>query len=66
MYHYYTRDLKHIRYPKIKGLAIDLFRKQIAFFKANFNAIRLLIIFASGDEESQDLSLVLCEPANIQ
>ena len=40
MYHY-TRDLKHSRYPKIKGLDIDLFRKQIAFFKANFNVIRM-------------------------
>lgn len=40
MYHY-TRDLKHSRYPSIKGLDVDLFRKQIAFFKANFNVVRM-------------------------
>ena len=27
MYHY-TRDLKHSRYPEIKGLDVSLFRKQ--------------------------------------
>lgn len=40
MYHY-TRDLKHSRYPGIKGLDIDLFRRQMEFFKANCNVIRM-------------------------
>lgn len=40
MYHY-TRDLRHSRYPEIKGLDIDLFRRQIEFFKANFNVVRM-------------------------
>lgn len=30
MYHY-TRDLKHSRYPEIKGLDVGLFRKQMEF-----------------------------------
>lgn len=40
MYHY-TRDLKHSRYPKIKGLDISLFRQQIEFFKEKFNVVRM-------------------------
>ena len=40
MYHY-TRDLKHSRYPKIKGLDVELFRKQIYFFKENFTVVMM-------------------------
>ena len=40
MYHY-VRDLQHSRYPLIKGLEVDLFRKQMVFFKENFNVIRM-------------------------
>lgn len=40
MYHY-TRDLKHSRYPEIKGLDIPLFKKQMEFFKDNFNVVRM-------------------------
>ena len=40
MYHY-TRDLQHSRYPAIKGLDINLFRKQMTFFKENFNVVRM-------------------------
>ena len=40
MYHY-TRDLVHSRYPEIKGMDIPLFRKQMEFFKANFNVVRM-------------------------
>lgn len=40
MYHY-IRDLKNSRYPKIKGLDINLFRKQILFFKEKFNAVTM-------------------------
>lgn len=38
MYHY-IRNLVNSRYPNIKGLDIQLFRQQIAFFKQNFNII---------------------------
>ena len=40
MYHY-TRDLKHSRYPEIKGLDVALFREQIAFFREHFNVVRM-------------------------
>ncbi len=40
MYHY-TRDLEHSRYPGIKGMNVDLFRRQMEFFKANCNVIRM-------------------------
>lgn len=40
MYHY-TRDLKHSRYPEIKGLDVNLFREQIAFIKSNFNIVTM-------------------------
>lgn len=40
MYHY-TRDLVHSRYPKIKGLDINLFREQIAFLKKNFDIVTM-------------------------
>lgn len=40
MYHY-TRDLKHSRYPGIKGLDFELFRKQLEFFRENFNVVRM-------------------------
>ena len=39
MYHY-VRDLKYSRYPKIKGLDIKLFKKQIQFFKNNYHFVR--------------------------
>lgn len=40
MYHY-VRDLKHSRYPQIKGLDISLFREQIYYFKRNFNVVTM-------------------------
>lgn len=40
MYHY-TRDLKHSRYPEIKGLDVNLFREQIAFMKSSFNIVTM-------------------------
>lgn len=40
MYHY-TRDLKHSRYPEIKGLDQSLFRQQIEFMKDNFNIVTM-------------------------
>lgn len=40
MYHY-TRDLKHSRYPEIKGMDISLFRQQIEYMKGNFNIVTM-------------------------
>lgn len=40
MYHY-IRDLKHSRYPEIKGLDKSLFREQIEFMKNNFNIVTM-------------------------
>lgn len=40
MYHY-TRDLRHSRYPDIKGMDIPLFRKQMEFFRENCNVVRM-------------------------
>lgn len=40
MYHY-TRDLKHSRYPGIKGLDLHLFRQQIQYMKENFNIVTM-------------------------
>jgi peptidoglycan/xylan/chitin deacetylase (PgdA/CDA1 family) len=38
MYHY-VRELKHSRFPEIKGLAIDLFKQQIAYIKKYYTVI---------------------------
>ena len=40
MFHY-TRDLANSRYPKIKGLDVELFKKQLDFFAANFNVVTM-------------------------
>ena len=40
MYHY-TRDLKHSRYPEIKGLDVSMFREQIEFMKQQFNIVSM-------------------------
>lgn len=48
MYHY-VRDLKHSRYPGIKGLDIELFRQQIDFLKENFSIITMEEMLAAVD-----------------
>lgn len=48
MYHY-VRDLNHSRYPDIKGMDIELFRRQIAFLKANFSVVRMEEVLAALD-----------------
>ena len=40
MYHY-VRDLKHSRYPEIKGLDVSLFRQQIEFMKEHFSIVTM-------------------------
>ncbi|MDE6025344.1 MAG: polysaccharide deacetylase family protein [Lachnospiraceae bacterium] len=48
MYHY-VRELKNSRYPGIKGMDIKLFRKQIAFFKQNFNIVTMEQVIDASD-----------------
>lgn len=40
MYHY-VRDLRHSRYPEIKGLDFELFKKQIRYLKENFHIVTM-------------------------
>lgn len=40
MYHY-TRDLKHSRYPEIRGMDYMLFRQQIGYVKEHFNVVTM-------------------------
>lgn len=47
MYHY-VRDLKHSRYPDIKGMDIELFRQQIDFLKTNFTIVTMEEVLAAG------------------
>ena len=60
MYHY-TRDLVHSRYPGIKGLDIELFKKQIEFMKANFSIVTMEQVIASikGEEILPENALLL-------
>ena len=54
MYHY-IRDLKNSRYPNIKGLDIEKFKKQIKFFKENYNFVRIedLIEYYKNPKEKE-------------
>jgi len=60
MYHY-TRDLKHSRYPNIKGLDLDLFKQQLNFFEQNFSVVRMedVIEAVNGGNELPDNALLL-------
>lgn len=52
MYHY-VRELKHSRYPEIKGLAVDDFKEQIAYLKKYYypiSAYDLMNAVESGSE----------------
>lgn len=40
MYHY-TRDLRHSRYPQIKGMDTLLFRQQLEYMKNKFNFVTM-------------------------
>lgn len=60
MYHY-TRDLKHSRYPEIKGLDSSLFRQQIEYMKNNFNIVTMeqVIDAVEGKVELPEKALLL-------
>lgn len=38
MYHY-VRDLKHSRYPEIKGCDVRLFKEQVKFLQKHYNFV---------------------------
>lgn len=52
MYHY-TRELKHSRYPEIKGLDISLFRGQVEFMKNNFNVVTMEQVIDAVEGKSE-------------
>ena len=60
MYHY-TRDLKHSRYPRIQGLDVSLFDKQIEFLSNNFNVVTMeqVIDAATNHGELPEKALLL-------
>lgn len=60
MYHY-TRDLKHSRYPEIKGLDLALFRQQTQYMKENFNIVTVeqVISVVEGSCDILDNALLL-------
>lgn len=39
--YYYVRDLKHSRYPSIKGMNVSQFRNQMEFFRENFHVVTM-------------------------
>lgn len=47
MYHY-VRDLKHSRYPSIKGLDVALFREQVAFLKKHYSFVTVEDVIAAA------------------
>ena len=48
MYHY-VRELKHSRYPDIKGLEMTLFKEQIAYLKKNYIFVTMEQVIDSID-----------------
>lgn len=52
MYHY-TRDLKHSRYPEIKGLDVPLFRQQIEYFKSHFSVVTMEDVIDSVERKTE-------------
>jgi peptidoglycan/xylan/chitin deacetylase (PgdA/CDA1 family) len=60
MYHF-VRDLRHSRYPEIKGLTIDQFKEQIEYIQKYYHLIRMedLISAVSGGDSLPPNSLLL-------
>lgn len=54
MYHY-VRGLKDSRYPNIKGLDYELFKKQIDFFETNYNVVTMEDVIAAKHSSKQIL-----------
>lgn len=58
MYHY-TRDLKHSRYPEIKGLDLPLFREQIHYFKDNFNVVTMEQVIDAAERKMNEFQAAM-------
>jgi peptidoglycan/xylan/chitin deacetylase (PgdA/CDA1 family) len=61
MYHF-VRDLKHSRYPEIKGLSLEEFKGQIAYIRRYYNVIRvpeLLAVLESPDQSLPPRAVLL-------
>lgn len=60
MYHY-VRDLRHSRYPGIKGLDISLFYEQIAYLKKNYAFITMEMLIDAIENKTSlpDKALLL-------
>ena len=52
MYHY-VRDLKHSRYPAIKGLDVNLFKEQLSFLKKHYNFVTVEEVIAASKGEGK-------------
>lgn len=51
MYHF-VRDLKHSRYPQIKGLDLKLFREQIEYLGIHYNFITMEMLIDAIDKNT--------------
>lgn len=61
MYHY-VRDLVHSRYPRIKGLQMELFREQVQFLKKHYHFVtveQVLAYYHTGEGELPDHPVLL-------
>jgi peptidoglycan/xylan/chitin deacetylase (PgdA/CDA1 family) len=52
MYHY-VRDLKNSRFPRIKGLDLDLFKEQIQYLRKHYYIISMEEVIYSIDNQSK-------------
>jgi len=61
MYHF-VRELRHSRYPEIKGLPMEQFREQIEYIRKHYNIIKmeeLLVALSSGNYSLPPRALLL-------
>ncbi len=60
MYHY-IRDLRHTRFPEIKGLDLSLFIEQLDYLEKHYNIIRMedLIYSIDNNEKLKEKSVLL-------
>jgi peptidoglycan/xylan/chitin deacetylase (PgdA/CDA1 family) len=54
MYHY-VRDLRHSRYPAIKGLSVERFRRQLDYIQANYTPISVEKLLGALGSVGEDL-----------
>src|SRR5215470_5071903 len=54
MYHY-VRDLKHSRFPAIKGLAVERFRRQLDYIEENYTPISVETLCLATESSREKL-----------